>query len=344
MLSGGNGMSDHDKDHDHSGPDHAGHGHGGHSHGGHSHGGHSHGGHGDHGHAHFDPSSMNERRVQIALALTAGFMVVEAAGGVISGSLALLADAAHMLTDTGALALTWFTLRLARRPADPKRTFGYGRAEIIAAFVNGIAMIALTVWIVAEAIGRIADPVEVMGTPMLIIGAAGLVVNMVSYYLLSRGESLNLRGASLHVLGDMLGSVAAIGAALIILATGWMPIDPILSVVVALLILRSAWAITREAGHVLMEGTPGDLDPEDIKADLAATVDGVEEIHHLHAWALTPENVLVTFHVRPAPGTAHMPLLTALNDRLKSRFGIDHATIQIEEEDCVDAPAAPAPG
>ena len=202
---------------------------------GHDHHGHDHHGHGHGGHAH---GLDNERRVAIAMWLTGGFMLIEAAGGWFAGSLALIADAGHMLTDTGALALAWLAVRLARRPADGARSYGYRRAETLAAFLNGAVMLALSLWIIAEAVGRIASPSPILGEPMLVVAAGGLAVNILSFFLLHGAEdSLNLRGAALHVLGDLLGSVAAIAAAIVILATGFMPIDPILSVLVALLIL-----------------------------------------------------------------------------------------------------------
>lgn len=283
----------HDDDHTH-GHDHA--------------HGHSHGA----GHSHVPRGPENERRVKLALFLTGGFMFVEAAGGVISGSLALLADAAHMLTDTGALALSWLAIRFAQKPADKARTYGYGRAEIIAAFVNGLVMIALSGWIIYEAAIRIAEPVAVMGVPMLAIGVIGLIVNIISFRLLSGGESLNMRSAALHVMGDMLGSVAAIVAAGIILGTGWDPIDPILSVVVALLVLRSAYVIVRQSGHVLMEGTPEGIEPEEIAEDLKQAVPAVVDVHHLHAWAVTPERMMVTLHARLADGADATAALAAM--------------------------------
>ena len=186
--------------------------------------------HSGHDHSHAPTVTMNnERRVFWVMLLTGGFMVVEAAGGLISGSLALLADAGHMLTDTAALALSWFAFRMARKPADPKRSFGYHRFQILAAFANGMTLFAIVAWIIIEALSRLLHPVEVQGLPMISIAAVGLVINILGFWILSRGEkeNLNIRGAALHVMGDLLGSVAAIAAALIILTTGWLPIDPI---------------------------------------------------------------------------------------------------------------------
>ena len=184
------------------------------------------------------------------LLLTGGFMVVEAVGGWLAGSLALIADAGHMLSDTAALALAWTAFRVARRPHDDKRTYGYHRFEIVVAFVNGLALFAISAWIVVEAIGRLRAPVPVLGVPMLAVATAGLAVNLVALFVLRGGDrtNLNVRAALLHVMGDLLGSVGAIAAAIVVLATGWTPIDPILSIFLTLLILRAAWDVTRQAG------------------------------------------------------------------------------------------------
>ncbi|MGR3435747.1 MAG: cation diffusion facilitator family transporter, partial [Shimia sp.] len=197
-----------------------------------------------------------ERAIAIAALLTGGFMGAEVVGGLVSGSLALLADAAHMLTDFASLVLAWLAFRLARRPADWKRTYGFDRFSVLAAFVNGLTLFAIAVWITWEAIGRLRDPHEVLGGLMLWVAVGGLAVNILAFWVLSRveGDNLNVRAAALHVMGDLLGSVAAIAASLVIIWTGWTPIDPILSVLVVLLILRSAWAVVRESGHILLEG------------------------------------------------------------------------------------------
>ncbi len=288
-----------------------------------------------HDHAH---APTSERRVMIAMWLTGGFMIVEAVGGYLSGSLALIADAGHMLTDTGALALAWLAVRFARRPADGARSYGYHRAEILAAFLNGAAMIALAWWVIFEAAMRFFEPATVLATPMLVVAAGGLLVNIVSFLLLhGAGDSLNMRGAAVHVLGDLLGSVAAIAAAIVILMTGWMPIDPLLSVFVALLILRSAWSVTRESAHILMEGTPAGLEPDTIAADLVANVEGVADVHHVHAWSLGSSRSVVTLHARLAPLADAEAALAAIKARLGAQFGIGHATVQIEPGDCLDA-------
>lgn len=293
----------------------------------------------NHSHAHRGHShgAANERRVAAAMWITGGFMIVEAVGGYLSGSLALIADAGHMLTDTGALALAWLAVRFARRPADDARSYGYHRAEILAAFLNGAAMMALAWWVIFEAAMRFMNPAPVLATPMLAVAAVGLLVNIVSFLMLhGAGDSLNMRGAAIHVLGDLFGSVAAIAAALVILATGWMPIDPLLSIFVALLILRSAWNVTRDSAHILMEGTPLGLDPETISSDLMQNVEGVVDVHHVHAWSLGSERAVATLHARLAPLADAQAALAGIKARLGSHFGIGHATVQIEPGDCLD--------
>ena len=296
--------------------------------------GHPHGGH------HHPPraGADGERRILWVLLLTGGFMVVEAVGGWLAGSLALIADAGHMLSDTAALALAWTAFRVARRPHDEKRTYGYHRFEILAAFVNGLVLFAIAAWICFEAVGRLREPVTVLGAPMLAVAVAGLVVNVVALLVLRGGDrgNLNVRAALLHVLGDLLGSIGAIAAAIVILATGWMPIDPILSMVLTLLILRGAWDVTRRAGHVLMEGVPEGFDAAAMRADLVSAVPGIADVHHVHAWMLNTERSVVTLHVRLAPSTDAAAALAAIKVRLKERFGIAHSTVQIDPGDCLD--------
>jgi cobalt-zinc-cadmium efflux system protein len=262
-------------------------------------------------------------------------MVAEAVAGLLSGSLALLADAGHMLTDSAALALAWWAARVARRPATPERSFGHHRFQVLAALVNGSALIVVALWIVVEAIRRLAQPVEVLGGTMLAVAILGLLVNAAAFGLLHGGskENLNIRGAVLHVLGDMLGSVGAILAAGVILLTGWMPIDPILSVLVALLILRSAWSLAGQAWHILMEGAPEGFDPRALCADLVAHVPGVVQVDHVHLWSLTPDRPLVTLDARIAPGTDHETALRALRERLAQAHGLRHATIEVSRQE-----------
>mgnify|MGYP002620112220 CR=1 FL=1 len=299
-----------------------------HSHEGHSHGAHSHGP----GHHHAHGAGASERRIGFAALLTGAFMLAEFAGGLISGSLALIADAGHMLTDFAGLTLAWLGFRVARRPADPKRSYGYGRFGVLVAYTNGLALFAIAIWIVVEAWHRLQAPGEILGGVMLAVAIGGLAVNLLAFWLLhgGDGENLNVRAARLHVLGDLLGSLAALGAALVILATGWTPIDPILSVFVSLLILGSAYRIVRESGHILLEGTPAHLDPQEIARDLKSAVPGVVDVHHIHAWSITQDRPLVTLNARVDGTRPAGEITAAIKARLQSAFAVDHATVEIE--------------
>ncbi|HJZ32452.1 MAG TPA: cation diffusion facilitator family transporter [Hyphomicrobiaceae bacterium] len=303
-----------------------------------AHAGHGHGGHA-HGHAH----SVNETRVGWAAALTAAYMLAEAAGGLFAGSLALLADAGHMLADAASLTLAWAAFRIARRPSDWQRTYGFHRFQVIAAYTNGITLIFIAAAVVWEALHRLREPVAVLGGPMLAVAIVGLIVNIVAYLALHGADrtNLNIRGAMLHVLGDMAGSAAAIVAALVILWTGWSPIDPLLSLLVALLILSSAWGVVAASGRILIEAAPRGLDVRALAADLEASVPGVENVHHVHAWSLTEARPMVTLHARIGDDTQAYRIVAAIKQRLKLRYGVVHATIEIECEHCADqVPAA----
>ena len=290
-----------------------------------------------HGHAHHDHSAGigatadGRRRVALAAVLTFTFMIAEVIGGLISGSLALLADAAHMLTDAGSLALAWIGFKLAERPADATRSFGWTRFKVLAAFVNGIALLALAVWIVFEAVQRLLDPAPIMGNLLLLVACLGLVVNLLAFRILHGGDhdDLNMRAAVWHVAGDLLGSVAAIGAALVIMWTGWMPIDPILSVIVAVIIAFGGVRVVRSTGHILIEGVPPGLSIEDIKADLKSTLPDADDVDHIHAWALNESKTLITLDVLAKPGVCTESLRLAVKRRLQDAFNIDHATVEI---------------
>lgn len=290
------------------------------------------------GHVHGN-SRDNIRRVQIALLLTGTFMLVEVVGGVISGSLALLADAGHMLTDTMSLALAALAFRVSSRPADARRSFGYHRFQILAAFVNGLSLLVIVGWILIEAVRRFMDPPDVMGITMLAVASAGLIINIASFLVLHGGDrdNLNMRGAALHVAGDLLGSVAAIVAALVIIRTGWMPIDPILSVAVAALIFKSAWQLVKRSGHILLEGAPEWLDADSMQQTLVAAVPQVRSIHHVHVWGLTPQHLMLTMHVALDIEQANStPVVRQIKSILHDEFGIDHSTIEVETEECAD--------
>lgn len=310
---------DHDDDHDHA------------SHAGHSHG-HS------HGHAH--PKVTDEGRIAWAFVIIITFMVIEVIGGLLSGSLALLADAGHMVSDAVALGMSWAAIRVGRRPADAGRSYGYKRLEVLVAFVNALALFVVAGWIMFEAVQRFQSPVHVLGKTMLIVAVAGLLANIVAFLVLNGGnrENLNMRSAWLHVLGDLLGFVVTIIAAGVILWTGWSPIDPLLSVFVALMILRGAYGVLKESAHILLEGTPSHLSVAAVRSDLLANVSGVTDVHHMHIWALTAEQPLVTLHARCAQGAEPAPVIAAINARLREKFGVAHATVQIDMGENCDEP------
>lgn len=278
-------------------------------------------------------TSANERAVAIAAFLTGSFMLVEVVGGIYSGSLALLADAGHMLTDFASLALAWLAFRLARRPADWKRTYGFDRFSVLAAFVNGLTLFAIAAWICLEAYERLQDPQSVSGAIMIWIAGAGLAVNILAFWVLSRDQSdnLNVRAAALHVAGDLLGSIAALVAAAVIIWTGWMPIDPILSVLVALIILRSAWIVVRDSGHILLEGVPDGFDPQVAIATLESEIPAVVRIEHLHAWPITQERAMATLEALVQPGSDNGEIRNMIRAILEKNFAIGHVTIEIEE-------------
>jgi cobalt-zinc-cadmium efflux system protein len=269
-------------------------------------------------------------------------MLAEVVGGLLSGSLALLADASHMLTDFASLALAWIGFRLTRQPADWRRTYGFDRFAVLVAFVNGIALFALAAWIVIEAVQRLYTPVTVLGAPMLWIAAAGLAVNVLAFFVLRTGDkdNLNIRAAVLHVIGDLLGSVAAVIAALVILATGWMPIDPLLSMVVALIILRSAWRVVADSGHILLEASPPGVDSRTLRDHLRSTLPFVLDIHHVHAWSISQERPMVTLHASIAASTDSAVAVREIKRQLAQHFRITHATIEIEYDACGDEPSS----
>jgi cobalt-zinc-cadmium efflux system protein len=301
--------------------------------------------HGSHSHAtgqaHSHRHDTNERRMGIAALITGLFMGAEIVGGVISGSLALLADAGHMLTDFASLSLAWFGFRLTRRPADWMRTYGFDRFQVLIAFTNGVALFAIAAWIVYEAVERLSTPRPVEGGIMVVVALLGLLVNVAAFMLLHGAdrENLNVKGAAVHVLGDLLGSVAALVAGAVILFTGWTPIDPLLSILVAAIILRSGWTVVMDSGHILLEGAPPELDTRDIGPDLAANVPGVIGVHHVHVWSITQERQMVTLHACVEDDREGDQMVKAIKQRLRARFGLDHATIEIEHGVCADATA-----
>lgn len=305
----------------------------------HAHQSHNHD-HGD-GHDHDHTPAVthaNERKVLLAFIITFSFMLVEVVGGWLSGSLALLADAGHMLTDAAALALSYAAFRFGRRRADPKRTFGYLRFEVIAGFINALTLFAIVIWIGYEAWQRFRQPHELLAGPMLIVAVIGLLVNIVVFWILTRGDSehVNIKGAALHVMGDLLGSIGAIAAAVIIFLTGWTPIDPLLSLLVSLLILRSAWALLKKSLHILLEGAPSHAAPQVIEQYLKENVPGVADIHHVHVWMITSGRTLATLHVRATVDADVRNVVRQVERELKTRFDVEHATVAIDWNDDED--------
>ncbi|MBV8062340.1 MAG: cation transporter, partial [Nevskia sp.] len=273
------------------------------------------------------------------IVLVAVFMVVEVVGGIVAHSLALIADAGHMLTDSASLMLALFALRVGKRPADELYSYGRQRYEVLAAFVNGLVLLALSAWILYEAAVRLLQPQPVQGLVMLIVAGAGLLANLAAFLVLRDGsDNLNMRSAVLHVLGDLLASAAAMVAAGIIMLTGWMPVDPLLSALVALLILRGGWRVTRESAHILLEGAPAGIDAEAVSADVIAQVPGVTGVHHLHAWSLTDSRPMMTLHAVIADAADADLTLAAIQKRLSEKFGVAHATIQLERAVCMAHP------
>jgi cobalt-zinc-cadmium efflux system protein len=286
-----------------------------------------------HGHvqAHRPDRSQSRRKLGAVLALTAAVTVAEVIGGILTGSLALLADAGHMLSDNVALAIALGASWLADRPPTPNRSFGYQRAEILAALVNGIALVAIAVWIFAEAASRLGDPPEIAGGWMLGVALAGLAVNIVAASVLwgGRAESLNVSAAFRHVLADLLGSIGVIAAAIVILASGWLYADPLISALIGALILFSAWPILRDAGRVLLEASPAGIDAREVGQAMAAA-DGVVEVHDLHLWEVTTGFPALSAHLLVADDDDCHARRHEVEAMLQERFGITHTTLQVD--------------
>ena len=291
-------------------------------------------GHEHHHHAPGDIVAGNRKRLTFALVLTAAYMVAEVVGGLAANSLALLADAGHMFSDAAALALSLLAVVLAQRPATPQRTYGFHRAEILAALTNGAALLVLSVLITREAWERLSSPPEVQGGLMLAIAFGGLAINFANLAVLSGGrkQNLNVRGAWLHVLGDALGSVGAIAAGAGILFFGWTWADPVASFIIAALVLYSAWGLVRETLDVLMEGVPKGISVDEVATALKE-LPGVLEAHDLQVWALTSGRNIATTHLVIAADADHQRIIDAANRILSDQFTIDHATIQVEHDE-----------
>ena len=280
-------------------------------------------------------AGASESQLKKALALTATFLVVEVAGGLWSGSLALLSDAAHMLTDVVALAIALLAVRIGRRPADDRRTFGYARFEILAAAFNALLLFGVAGYVLYEAWRRLAEPPEVQSVAMLVVAAAGLVTNLISMRLLAGGkdESLNVKGAYLEVWADLLGSVGVIAGALVIWLTGWVWVDTLVAVAIGLWVLPRTWVLLGESVHVLLEGVPRGVSLPEVRQALA-THPGVAGVHELHVWSLSSGQVSLTVHVVNEPQAHPQALLVELRALLAQRFGLHHTTLQVEAQAC----------
>jgi cobalt-zinc-cadmium efflux system protein len=287
-----------------------------------------------HGPSGAPPQNRKQGRLAIVLGLAASYMLAEVVGGYLTGSLALLADAGHMLIDVIALSLGLFAVRLAQRSATPQRTYGYHRTEILVALAQGALLVGVALALFVEAVQRLGSEHAILAGPMLAIACGGLAVNLTGLALLAGGREhdMNLRGAWLHVLSDALGSAGAISAALLVLAFGWTWADPLASIAIAVLIVRSSWSLLREAVSVLMEWAPEHVDVEAIHRQLAG-VPTVIAVHDLHVWTIASGMVALSGHVVVNEERERGKLLQELSDLLHQRFGIDHATLQIETED-----------
>ncbi len=305
-----------------------------------------------HGHGHGHTGGTDGRRLAVALVVTVLVGLSGALGAVLTGSLALLADLGHQITDVAALAAALVATRIATRPPSARRTFGLGRSEVLGAAVNALALLAVTVWVAVQAVGRLvtSSDSEVPGAGLLLFGAVGLVGNLVSLAVLARSDraNLNVRGAALHVLGDALGSVAVLAAAAVTLATGWTHADTVASLVIVVILLPRTVGLLRETGHLLLEGTPRGIDVDEVRGALAA-VPGVEEVHDLHVWAINDRNPTMSAHlvVDPAGGSAagcgDHGVLDRASHVLRERFGLHHSTLQVEAADHADHEVSCAP-
>ncbi|MGK2956525.1 MAG: cation diffusion facilitator family transporter [Solirubrobacterales bacterium] len=287
----------------------------------------------DHGHSHGPGAhrGTDRRALLIAAGLTATFMVVEAVGGLVTGSLALIADAGHMLSDSFSLFLALGAVMLAARPATSRRTFGFNRAEILAALVNGILLVVVSIWVIYEAIRRLGDPVEILGGEMLVIAVLGLLINLIAARVLFKagGESLNVKAALRHVIADVAGSIGVIVAAGIIVTTGWEQADAIVSILISVLIAASAWSVLRESVDVLLEAAPRGMSTEEIGYAMAAVLT-VEEVHDLHVWQITSGFPMLSAHVLVGAGEDCHGARREIEKLLHERFEIDHTTLQVE--------------
>ena len=290
--------------------------------------------HGHHHHRHERRGAGSLKRLKIALGLTGAYMLAEAVGGWLINSLALLADAGHMLTDVAALTLTLAAIWFGSRPATAKKTYGYYRLEILAAFVNGVTLVILSLYVIYEAYERWSEPPEIRGAALTAIAVGGLAVNLLSAYLLhgAHEHDLNMRGAWLHVMGDALGSVAAIVAGILIVAFGWLWADAVCSVLISLIIIFGAWNLIRESVNILLEGTPSHINLKAVEEAIRQT-ENVTDVHDLHVWTIASGMEALSVHIIYDKTVSQAELLKTIRAKLHDKFGIDHLTIQMETLD-----------
>lgn len=278
--------------------------------------------------------NSSQRKVLIAGVITASYMLVEIIGGLWVNSIALVADGVHMMTDAMALGVAWWGFYMGQKPANERMTFGYQRFQILTAFVNGFTLLLIVGGIIGMAIHRFMEPQEVMGKEMFIIAVIGLLNNLIVFWILHSGDqhNMNMRGATLHFLGDTLGSVAVIGGAILIYYTGWMPIDPLLSIIMALIIGVGAYRLTRESSHLLLEGVPAGYEIQDIKEDLECHFDYLTSVHHIHIWAIAEDQVVMTLHAKTDLQHINDKTLLEIKDYLLHEHKVHHVTLQLETE------------
>ena len=288
----------------------------------------------DHHHHH---QGQDESVLARAFFLIAGFMLVELVVGIWANALVLIADAGHMFLDAAALGLAWWAARISRRDSDHTLSYGYHRFQVLAAFINGLTLVALILWIAVEAAGRIMTPEPMLPGPALLVAACGFVVNVIAYrWLHATSGNANVQSAALHVLGDLLGSVAAMLAAAAVYWFGWLYADPILALLIVAILSRGAYRVIKESAHILLEGVPQGVDLTEIRQALCQQVPDLVGVHHIHAWALTAEKPLLTLHAEVKQESHITPVISAIKSVLSERFGIDHSTIQIEFDHCPD--------
>ena len=293
-----------------------------------------------HVHEHADAHGGRSRKLLFAFVLTTLMMVAEVLGGAWSGSLALIADAGHMMVDALALLLAFVGAWMATRPADARRSYGYGRMEVLIGFVNALSQFVLVGWIIYEAVTRLLHPGEILSGVMFVVAIIGLLVNLLVLRMLHghAHDDVNLAGASLHVLGDLLGSVAAVLAALAIRWFGWLWADPVLSMLVGLLILNSAWRLLRMSAHILLEGVPDGMDSAAVEVSLRGADPSIRDVHHLHVWQLASGSRMATLHAELQEPADSAQALRAIKRMLLEDFGIQHVTVQIDPGECLDQP------